>query len=258
MINNINLQVDWYKRGFSSFPFPIASSYKKLYETVEQSDLYQAMLRCKDLTELLAKYLDFCIAGELIAKDQEFPINEWLIGNQSFGKWVSWFGANHIKSTLWPENFGILIKKYYDHSKIVNWRNDTIGHGVVGIKDRVPEIWIDICAQISSINQLFQEIGNILTHLIPVDDTGMLIDGNYDLRKASRMYLSPDLSLYPFILIIEDDFLFFNSIRGSTPKYVSILSGSPLIRTEEKSWFFIELEKINPLIDRKEIGRAHV
>lgn len=136
------------KNNYLKYPWIIAYSYSKLEKFLQLEENYGLLFQIKDIFELLIKFPILIILDNAITKKlyEEKEINNLvsilLDKNLSFGDWI-YIGKEILKLI---DNDAIDILKFkdsdiinilkslinlYEENKIVWWRNENIGHGVL-------------------------------------------------------------------------------------------------------------------------------
>ena len=137
-----------------SFPEPIVYNYKRLHEMAEAGNVYGCLLQIRDIYEMVMKipvitsliYFDNMFLGDLI---KEHKISEKLILSPlAIGGWyelaLTILKADKRKHLLLPTSLKKILEKTKDlynkrvsgeYSSVANWRNETIGHGMLRLED---------------------------------------------------------------------------------------------------------------------------
>lgn len=129
------------------FPFHIQQEYTRLYDLAAEGAYSGVWLEFKDLVEVMLKLpvllgLSFLIQEDKDAESEELKkILMLMFGKKlSLGHWCEIAGnvlkSENIEKQL-PDIYNILktVLQFMDDNKIVEWRNDMIGHGALPFED---------------------------------------------------------------------------------------------------------------------------
>ena len=153
----------------NSIPSMICYSYNQLKSLAEDGQVYGVMLQCKDLYESLYK-IPLIMAMIVIENDPAYKekqdytdvIRLALEKPMSMGRWnelAEKFISKKNKTVILPDTLTKILKSTHDlyeeevsssHTDIVNWRNNSVGHGALRFEN-------DPAYQ--------EEIQNLLIHL---------------------------------------------------------------------------------------------
>ena len=139
----------WEERAFEVMPAVIAYEYKQLHKLAKAGNVYGTMLQMKDVCEIILKYpmiLGLCILQTDNKPDDKQFYQELILGileetSMVLGKWVG--KVETLRKKQLPIILCNIINRTLDfwghkigsHNDITNWRNQTIGHGVLRSED---------------------------------------------------------------------------------------------------------------------------
>lgn len=146
----------WLDRLQTEWPAPIAYTYKLLRDLLRKGQIDASAMVFKDMAELLARFSALVMARDILAHgpaDQQNRVREMLFAKPlSMGAWIAladqtamWI-TDHPDATLFAPELASLWRVAPSQpggkakptalqkllSDVVNWRNETIGHGVRG------------------------------------------------------------------------------------------------------------------------------
>ena len=167
----------------SVWPAPIVFNYKRLRDMMKQGNVYGSILQIKDLHEMILKisvitaliYLDEKFENELL--DETDIVDKLMQKKFAFGDWTylateillcSDQSSLRTKKRKRKEAFqlpiGIANVLYYteilvgkevgQYPNVSNWRNDTIGHGMIRFEDD-EEYKIELRALLENLKEYF-------------------------------------------------------------------------------------------------------
>jgi tetratricopeptide (TPR) repeat protein len=244
-----NLQLadekNWYTKAFEEYPFVIAHEYKRIKTELEEGSVFGAMLQIKDLFEVLLKYPILIIAAKIFRKENKTTkeneiLKELVAKPLSLGDWVRIAGLIEdltltnikLKEDNCINMISFLIKVYDGNSKInkdnmVNWRNSTVGHGALKLRNDV-EFIADMKVKVILIKKIFEEIDKYLSNskLYYKEGKDAVIDlkGNKLLKEIKDLDLNiytmnngEEYNLSPFIRFDIKGIYFFDTyIKSKT------------------------------------------
>lgn len=131
----------WNYEVFDNFPYMIAAEYKRLHILTKDNKLYGVMFQIKDFFEILLKFPVLLVLSRycdnINRNKNQSDIVKFLLENKlSLGHWK----VIADKCLAIEDNSPVIkilegIVKLYDSENITNWRNNTIGHGVLQFDD---------------------------------------------------------------------------------------------------------------------------
>ncbi len=146
---------DLWEESTGFIPTPIVYNYKKLKEMIENGNVYGCLLQFKDIYEIALKIPVVSALIYLDDKDEDALLNnkiimeKMLLSPLAMGGWYelacSIINADKRKKVSLPLTIKNILEKTkvlynkkvsQDYSNITNWRNDTIGHGMLRNEDR--------------------------------------------------------------------------------------------------------------------------
>ena len=144
----------------NDFFYLIAHEYKRLLDMIKNREVYGALLQVKDVWEILLKYPVLLKIGYIYQSnidERDKVLSELFTKALSLGDWKALgIKLNNLKLSTPKELDAILsnIIKLYNvqgDNDIVNWRNETIGHGALSIDKE--SILNDINRQVKRIRE---------------------------------------------------------------------------------------------------------
>ena len=131
----------WISDADQAYPSVVAYEYRKLREYCRAGNAYAALLSLKDNFEALLKLevlLTYAWAAQNKDKDfEKSTISLLTTPNLTMGAWVELsLKMEKACGADIPEGIPLKqLRKTYDRNGIVNWRNDRIGHGAMGLEE---------------------------------------------------------------------------------------------------------------------------
>lgn len=129
------------------FPYFISHEYNRFYELVKRGQYAGAWFELRDIAELIIKFPVFLGFSCLFYEDLNLEdmrirgiVKDLLSKSLSLGKWkeflVKLLGYDVLKKDM-PEVYHILkvVGRFVSDYRIVEWRNDMIGHGALPFED---------------------------------------------------------------------------------------------------------------------------
>lgn len=126
----------------SAIPAPIAHEYYTLYELVEKGEIYQAVVKLKDVADLSYRIAVLTVTAYLSSKflakgdsaeTAYAPFSKFITQPASLGTWEEQLGylKGHFSDELPPGIADMLIRfcKLKNELKMSEYRNEYIGHG---------------------------------------------------------------------------------------------------------------------------------
>ncbi|SHF13106.1 hypothetical protein [Schwartzia succinivorans] len=182
----------WNAKVLSDFPTVIAVEYVELRKLFQQKNTYGAMLKIKDIYELMLRYplvlalsyLDSSADGNIAADDVYIKAMRDLFDGKNgltLGSWVKFTRDHFLKNEQLPECLKNVLKttvetlyKQTNKHDFVNWRNEKIGHGALKA-----EYDLEFCNEI-----IFyaEKINN-----------GKFVDGLSEQYKNAKLYIDNTL-----------------------------------------------------------------
>ena len=208
----------WVEDADKVYPCIIAANYQRLHDLCKRNDPYGVLLCLKENFECLLKYTVLIeYAWAKANMDEEFEksvISKITEPNPSFGTWQR-FGMDVFKELkahgkeLPKEVPFETVDSFFDKNKIVSWRNDTIGHGVMSFEED-EDFQKDIKEKIFSLKKLFTKIHSCLIEQKMYFDNGtekiflMGADALNKLNAKEEVYIkigNEDILAAPFITV---------------------------------------------------------
>lgn len=131
----------WFTPAFDQFPAPIAHEYFRLREVLSQGQIYGALLQIKDTFEVLIKFSVCALVSESLAANEPIAetgrgiLREFLHKIPALGHWAG--ALERIRKDKAARGLRTypLVAPLGGLGKIVEWRNDRIGHGAARFAD---------------------------------------------------------------------------------------------------------------------------
>lgn len=214
----------------SFYPSIIAHEYSRLFELLESGQTYGALLQIKDVLEVMIKYPTLIAVSQIYQQKEEVlyhykDIFVSLIEKPlSLGDWERIAGKvagnPHVhKDIQFVLNDVLSIyrnKKY----KIVNWRNEKIGHGALSF-DVNDDFKKDIKQKLTIIKEHFEQCHEIYQNLVfyMKENQSMVVlqgkDKSLNLDHSNHelfvLINGQELNLYPFIVLNQHGIYLFDA-----------------------------------------------
>lgn len=170
----------WITDAEEAYPAVIAYEYRNLRKFCREKQSYAVLLSLKDNFEALLK-LEVLLAFAWAAQngDEVFEsqtVSQLMTPNLSLGAWV--YLASVIRKDLnkagmeLPEAIPLeKVRKAYSDKEIVNWRNEKLGHGAMGMEED-NDFRQDILKRVKDLRDVFGIVDEALREqeLILVDE----------------------------------------------------------------------------------------
>jgi len=255
----------FYSDAFYSYYPLLAHEYHVLYGFMKERNFFGALLEYKDVVEIVLKFPTLAAINHLWRKDdyelpEEKSIIELLLGKPlSLGDWkaicelfIKLYGRKGL------EDYGLAaalkplleaVNKFYSQGRIVNWRNETIGHGA---------LQTNLESDAEFIGEFSDRLKALKSHL---EDNRVLYERFEVLDASSRPLRGKDCeeqisdtpkiklggaeySQEPFILIKDRTTNIFDSCVKDSVYVLNYITGSkephglPVIFTEKRKVYF--------------------
>lgn len=232
----------WHNEIFQNSPSIIAHEYNRVYELLLENKTYGAMMQIKDLLEVLIKIPVIIEMARLQAKkdkndkDYEFllelvrkplSLGDWRKAIITMNKSNEHFFENEFISDLckiYMSNIGCQ-NEFID---VVNWRNQTIGHGALAFdndekfKTELKTLLLILSNHFKKWEKVYKDIeiyqkgkedivfsGKDYALNLEYDDCELWVRINENIK----------LSLYPFLLLWDKQFYIFDALIYNKEKY---------------------------------------
>lgn len=118
------------------------------------------------------------------------------------------------------------IKRSYSDNGIVNWRNETLGHGALAYKDD-PEIVSDLQKKIRILTKFFTENADAISSLMLYQESVALKGESCGITpvEVSLIHKGTSVSVEPFIIVDANLILYFDSYRRAGSAYLDYING---------------------------------
>lgn len=250
----------WEERAFEVMPAVIAYEYKQLHKLAKAGNVYGTMLQMKDVCEIILKYpmiLGLCILQTDNKPDDKQFYQELILGileetSMVLGKWVG--KVETLRKKQLPIILCNIINRTLDfwghkigsHNDITNWRNQTIGHGVLRSEDN-RDLQIEIKDLLGYLKSYFSdELFREYAHVVLMQGEVPLVGANaVFLQNEQPLSLSVGGSLLPlekleYIFPAECKIYFFDSHRSINTTFLDYVEGKPI---PKRYGFFYELRE---------------
>ncbi|MCB1316287.1 MAG: hypothetical protein KDK27_10060, partial [Leptospiraceae bacterium] len=246
MNEKLNLQAPdlWYSAAFEAYPAVIAHEYWRLYDLLENKQVYGALLQIKDLFEVILKLPVLVYAAHLYRKERAPGENRLLLAlldQLSLGTWLG-IGRQMYNQLELPDAASDInehlkaVLDLFEKHKIVSWRNDVIGHGALSLNE-AHDLESDIASLLRALRDFFQtqdqlyqtlvlRLQNAETYKSESDITDGILRGRAGARSLHRKeddsgdptererlsveYQDFHIELYPFAFVQAGDIFFFD------------------------------------------------
>lgn len=260
----------WVSEAETVYPAVVAYEYRNLRRFCRESQAYAVLLSLKDNFEALLK-LEVLLAFAWAAQNgtevfESQTISQLMTPNPSLGTWLS-LASVILKDVrragmVMPECIPLdKIRREYERESIVNWRNEKIGHGAMGLSED-SEFREDIREKVEILKKLFNSIDRQLREqelFLPMKENGksggrseliltgadmargLSVNGNVQFRSKDRRL---EFYVDPFIIIRRHEkngygiYYFDNQRTRSLTYFLAYAEGS---RTRENVGYFERL-----------------
>jgi tetratricopeptide (TPR) repeat protein len=245
----LRLEADdlFYAGAFDTYYPLLAHEYHVLYRFIKEQNYFGALLEYKDVVEIVLKFPVLIAINHLWRKDnyelpEEKSILELLLGKPlSLGDWkaicelfIKLYGRkdaekNNIAESLKP----ILeeVRKFYDKERIVNWRNETIGHGALQTNlESDAEFMGEFSERLNALKGHLEDNRLLYECIVVLDKSENALKG-----KDCEEQLSDELKIRlgnaqydqePFILVKEKTTNIFDSCVKDSVYVLNYITGS--------------------------------
>ncbi len=264
----------WEERVYEEMPAVIAYEYRRLHEMAAEGNVYGTMLQMKDVCEIILKYpmiLGLCILKEDNKPDDiEFyrEVISLIFSDvpMSLGKWVD--KVRCLKKRQLPKILFQILDRTLElfsqeiggYANIPNWRNLTIGHGVlrseddIGLQTEMKTLLLLLKCYFNS--GILDEYTHIVltqgtTPLIGESATKLQSNEPFFLRINQNGQKSASIGALEYIFPSDHKIYFFDSYRKPKTTFLDYVEGIPLfVKHGFFNEFYEELKK-SDMISKK-------
>lgn len=223
---------NWYKQGFTDFPYPIAHEYLRLFTMLNDGELYGCIFQLKDVFEVILKHTVLCLSA-VVAESDDVIYKPFLSPEKllALGDWAEKITSDLSKHDIIKNDALYLsllknIKRCFGDNGIVNWRNETLGHGALAFKDD-PEIVNDLQIKIQVLSEFFAYNKDAISSLM-LYQNGVALTGDscaITTEKVTILHKGTSISVEPFIITDANRILYFDSCRREGSVYLDYING---------------------------------
>lgn len=227
---------NWYKQGFTDFPYPIAHEYLRLFSMLNDGELYGCIFQLKDVFEVVLKHTVLCLSAVVAVSDdgifKPFLNPEKLLALGDWAEKITSVLSKHDIIQSDTSYFSLLknMKGCFGDNNIVNWRNETLGHGALAYKDD-PEIVGDLQKKVQILSKFFKVNADAISSLMLYQD-GVTLKGDsctITTDKVSLFHEGTSVSVEPFIIADANRILYFDSYRREGSAYLDYINGKKFV-----------------------------
>lgn len=201
----------WNIENVKYLPNGLKQEYSRLFDLMENDNLFGVFLQTKDLFEILIKIPTLSFLAYEFSKDS-LEKGEWLFKffekDLAFGDWNT-IGGFYAKNISDPD-----VKKYFENwynliekKQVVKWRNDWIGHGALAQEDN-KEFNLALSEKVGELLGFVQENINIIKKYILVIDNG----------QCKFEYANKCINFTPWVIYQNGKTYFFDSYKAKKKK----------------------------------------
>ncbi|UMZ72527.1 hypothetical protein [Natranaerofaba carboxydovora] len=259
----------WYseildKNKENDFPPILAHEYQRLYSLFNEKNVFGLMLQVKDVFELLLK-MPVLLAGNITYHKVDKSIDEKkflykFFKPLSLNNWLEELASEILKHEKLPDllrNPLEDIKQKYEDNKIVEWRNETIGHGALKFEND-SELAKDINEKLKIISEHIKSYSKnykllkIYLKNTPIVGPKSVLELNNS--SWNELYFVVDDEFepaFPFVISEKESIYFYDSFKNSKAYFLNYLNGDKIENTAEVN---ITLKESHANL-KKEIGK---
>lgn len=223
----------WNEKAMEFTPSIIAYEYWRLSDLFVNNKIYGALIQLKDVYELTIKFPVLLECSRFYHQPKRTETENTILFNilnkkLSLGDWERlgrMVYKTYGKSKPEIEKILGLTLELYSKTKIVNWRNNTIGHGALGFEED-PDFRSDIEQKLISLAAYFMSVVPLYSNLnlIMKDSRGALllkgkkaiIDNKFSDADLYIESTGVNHSLYPYIQALQGKVYLFDSLNEWT------------------------------------------
>lgn len=222
----------WYKQGFTDFPYPVAHEYMRLFAMLNDGEIYGCIFQVKDVFEVLIKHTVACLSA-LVAKNDDSVFRLFVdpLKFPALGDWAETIAASLAKYDVIKSDTSCLpflkvLQRFFATNKIVNWRNETLGHGALAFKDD-PEVIGALQGKIQLVSDFFRENAGAISSLMLYQGDAALKGSGCAVgdREVSMLHKGARVAVEPFIIADKGCILYFDSCRKDGSAYLDYANG---------------------------------
>lgn len=205
---------EWNDNNLNRLPKIISGEYKRLFELLQNKNVFGLFLQIKDTYEIFIK-IPTLIAATIETKNGISEKNgDWLFKffekDLALGDWDTiCYAYSKIVSNEYLKKILEKTKKLIDSSNIVQWRNDWVGHGALA--QETNEEFVDSIKE--KIEFIFRFVEENITIL---EQINLILDKN----EWKIVNKTETISLYPWIITKNKRTYLFDSYRNNKKKFV--------------------------------------
>ncbi len=241
----------WFKEAFDAFPCVLAHEYRRLYDLSKSNNHYGVFLQIRDVIESTAKFIVLSAIAwgkyKNVASREKYEM-ELANKSLSLGNWVNqlstmvrtFYARNEIKNSanalpmpLW--NLLDRLLPWCEKNKLVNWRNEKLGHGALGFADD-PQFQDELREKIKAITDFYKKNAEQFSAIEVFSDETFLSGASMarDLQKTTgqcSLHVGNDrIDANPFIVHIDGGIFYFDEvIRSKNSRMLSYPLGKACI-----------------------------
>ncbi|MDS0528472.1 hypothetical protein NNC19_22540 [Clostridium sp. SHJSY1] len=205
---------EWNDKNLNRLPKIISGEYKRLFELLQNKNIFGLFLQTKDTYEIFVKVPTLIAATIEIKNGVSKKNGDWLFKffekDLALGDWYKIFHAYiKIVSNEYLKRVLEKTKKLIDSSEIVKWRNDWVGHGALA--QETNEEFID------SIKEKIEFIFRFVKENVMVLEQMNLILDKDEWKIVNE---TETISLSPWIIRKNNRTYLFDCYRRDKEKFV--------------------------------------
>ncbi len=173
ILEYIDREPDLYEKITAEFPYFIAHEYRRFYELLDNGQYFGAYFEMKDVLEILLKFPALLATAYIENTQDNVPEKKSCLRNliqkqMSLGEWEKYTRnvMNSVKEDKKIQPLYLTLKsilKIYSKEKVINWRNNQIGHGAVA--GNIMQCAQDFRKYSGAVNRHLRETGSFYTDL---------------------------------------------------------------------------------------------
>jgi tetratricopeptide (TPR) repeat protein len=236
----------FYTDAFDSYYPLLAHEYYVLYGFMKERNYFGALLEYKDVVEIVLKFPTLAAINHLWRKDnyelkEEKAILELLLGKPlSLGDWkaicelfIKLYGKKGLENYALTATLKPLLEavgKLYNESKIVHWRNETIGHGALQTNLESDSLFNDeFSDRLRALKNHLQKSRALYDQFEVLDASGCPLrgkDSEGHIGDMLRVRLGDaEYDQEPFILVKDQTTNIFDSFARNSVYVLSYITG---------------------------------
>lgn len=223
----------WSLKSFDDYPTIIAHEYWRLYDLIDKNKIYGALMQFKDVFEIILKY-PILVLSSIYYHNNTRPEYQNNILYSLMEKQLSLGSWNKIGEILNISNkkelsvfYEILEKtlKLYSSLDVVNWRNNTLGHGALGFEEDI-ELKTDFEKKLCRLKKYFDECYDLYQKaelILTVGTDEYILKGKSILEKTyftnAKLFTKNGdelIELTPYFVAIQNKLFLYDSYKSWT------------------------------------------